>query len=222
MKNKLSVIAGTLLSLIAAGTVLASDYQDLEGLINSRKEQTVSFFKRLNYADNNGLTAVAAAVKDGNYVQAAEQLLNYFEGRKITPGFKLEKSSDSVEVADGLLKDKLTLSNMQGVLERDKDGNIVWNSKAGTNDVEWPRQISRHQALLDALKAYRQTGKAQYLTFIQKYLWDWLSHNDLPKEDIERFDKGKWANIEPQWRTLDSGIRARAWIKLWKTGKASR
>jgi hypothetical protein len=222
MKYKLNMVAGTLLSFIAAGTALASDYQNLEELINNRKEQTASFFKRLNYADK-GLTAVAAAVEDGNYVQAAEQLLNYFDGRKITPGFQLGKSSDSnlVEAADGLLKDKLTLSNgIQGVLERNQDGNIIWNSLAGTDNSEWPCQISRHGCLLDALNAYRQTGKAQYLTFIQGYLWDWLVHNDLPIKEIERFSKGQWANnIAPQWRTLDSGIRARAWIKLWENWK---
>ncbi len=183
-----------------------------------RQERAQEFFAKLDLTIPS-MREVAYAVRKGDYDRAAAAVVKYFE-KKDYKGFYLAATSDWKNVAQNALEDRFTLSGFERLLERNKYGFIVWDSEVDTSADQYAAMLSRHNYMLDVLKAYKETSDQKYLDLLNSHLRDWLSNNDYPKEDIDQVEKGKWAIPDTtQWVSLNAALRLTTWLNLWASCK---
>ena len=85
---------------------------------------------------------------------------------------------------------------------------IIWDFNPTPNKYkEWRWQLSRHPEALSLSRAYRATGEEKYIKEALSMLVSWIEQ--APREDykINPYD-------DTLWRTIECGIRMRAWVEI--------
>lgn len=199
--------------------VSENDFGGLEQLVSQRRHEVESFFQQVDL-DKPGLEAVNAAVRNNDYAKAATELLGYFDKKEAIKGLSLTLYSDPIKSADRALDDVFTWAGQDVKLQREENGNILWNSLAGTGDAQFPTWLGRHTYMMEILEAYKQTSKPEYIQRLNKDLWDWFNNIEFPAEEIAKYEKGTWAHPSNlHWISLNSAIRVCSWLRLWQNWK---
>ena len=205
-----------LLVLVSSDTNAESGFGGIDNLVISHRQRVEQFFDKVDLTKPE-LRDVAVAVRANDYATAATELVNYYDAKKPKNGYSLTLYSDPIESADRALNDIFTWAGKDVELERDENGNILWNSLAGTGDGQFPTWLGRHTYMMEILEAYKRTSKPEYIERLNKDLWDWFNNIEFPAEEIAKFEKGTWAHPSNlHWISLNSAIRVCSWLRLWQ------
>ena len=136
-----------------------------------------------------GLSSVAAAVENGDYGTACEELSLYYQNSNtsswlrippVTPGTgRVGNTSHVDEMVDSDIF-YLAGVDMTAKVPRNPDGGLDWLNKGPRNDVEFMNCLNRFDAFGWLLTAYKETGNPVYTSYFSALVVDWVTHNPCP------------------------------------------
>ncbi len=119
-----------------------------------------------------------------NLEAALSALVNHYRKRKWPAWMLIEEpgehdtatreGEEPARLADDILNDIDHGFGEKGRIPRDKSGHLNWTHRGPKGDLQFACRVNRHGHLLWLLKAFRQTGQAQYARRIDLDLRDWL------------------------------------------------
>lgn len=180
----------------------------LEDLYKTHPETVKGVFAHLDL-DLPGLDEVNEASEKGNWIVAAERLLDYYKASDHAESFRKSvpvPSDRSIAEADTILTNVFTIQNVKGKVPILPDGHRDWYYKGPNNDREWAWLSNRHSQLMVVMNAYFETGNPKYAEYLDLFLRDFiLKSMPYPGE------KGS----ESIWRGLEVAARAKAWTRVF-------
>ncbi len=166
-----------------------------------------------------GLEKVREFYENNNIELAKKELKKYFINRNSVKGFidnekelvsYAKKNLDlalkkTIDIADEVTRKEFRFT-LPWEMERCSDtvkfeDEIDWGLNP-YNDNEWTFMLSRHRFFTCLTEAYLFTGDKKYLSTVEYLLKDWIENN----RDIEKLKN-------TTWRTIESGIRIKNWVK---------
>jgi len=158
--------------------------------------------------DREGLQGVKAAAARGDTADACKALLDYYRngesghwlrGPAIAPGDGrdegIEKLVDGIFTAYG-----------RDYRYRMANGRNDWAEEAIQSDRGWIWEFNRMEYLPGVLAAYRKTGNARYVGWMDDLLRDWVvSSLPYPSEDT----------LDARWRGLETALRVKQWALIF-------
>ncbi|WP_439481791.1 alginate lyase family protein [Cyclobacterium plantarum] len=183
--------------------------QTVEDLYLAYPETVKGIFEHLELSHSD-LAAVKEAKERGNWVLAAENLLEYYrEGdnaRSLRKTIPLLSTDKTIAEADTILQDVFTIQNVKGKVPLLPDGHRDWYYKGPNNDREWAWLSNRHSQLMQVMNAYFETGNPKYASYMDLFLKDFIIKS-MPYPGV----KGS----ESIWRGLEVAARAKAWSRVF-------
>lgn len=179
-----------------------------EDLYQAYPETVKGLFEHLDLT-HPGMEEVRAAREKGEWVNAAENLLDYYKKSTNAPDLRktLPASTDqTIAQADTILQDIFTIQNVSGKVPLLPDGHRDWYYKGPNNDREWAWLSNRHSQLLQVMNAYFETGNPKYASYVDMFLRDFIIKS-MPYPG----EKG----TESIWRGLEVAARAKAWSRVF-------
>lgn len=204
-KKFLRLLSIVILLILSNSDAQAGPSPSLTRLVEEKKEQVVTFFSYLEI-DGKGMKQVREALRKGDYVLAAHQLLLYYKEKHHDYTFDFpEVFVYTDEDIRKVLKDSVTIQSNEGKLARTKEGRIDWQDKGRLQDKEWAYFVNRHYFLDLLLLGYQKTGDERYVKKINQDLKDWLLSNPKPAQKMET----------APWRPTEAAIRLSTWPKIF-------
>ncbi len=102
-----------------------------------------------------------------------------------------------VATADAALADTFTLQGVTATQPRRADGGYDWDWRGPRDDPEWSWFFNRHEAFIDAQRAWRVTGDRRYVEWIFSTLDDWIITHPSPGR----------MSFSAAWRPLEAARR---------------
>jgi len=173
--------------------------------------------------DRAGLEAVKAAVGGGEMAGACRALLDYYRtcdsgkwlrSRKMgfyewaakanepTGDSERKLSGPAVQPGDGRDEEAESLIEGFAHVPRAPKGGFDWTYGGPDNDINWAWGFNRQEYLSTLLDAYRKTGNARYVGWIDDLIRDWVTCS-LPYPACDTTDAC--------WRGLETAHRVRQW-----------
>jgi hypothetical protein len=184
-----------------------------------------------------GLETIASFVSRGDLNGACEALAEYYTTsnstfylRRPLPPASSRRVGGSVDAC--VFNDIFNEGSLgSGRVPRNEDGGLDWLYRGPRNDPEFENVLNRHGTFLSVLDAWSATGNDEYVTWIDKTIIDWATHNPCPASDLQKtvakcYPVGdgstpicSWVNNTPgsqacvtsytesPWRLLEQGIR---------------
>ncbi|WP_162342146.1 alginate lyase family protein [Cyclobacterium salsum] len=180
----------------------------VEDLYQAHPETVQGLFAHLDL-ELSGLANVKQASERGNWVVAAEELLEYYQSTDQAESFRKPVpmiTEKTIAEADTILKNVFTIQNVKGEVPILPDGHRDWYYKGPNNDREWAWLSNRHSQLMVVMNAYFETGNPKYAEYLDLFLRDFiLKSMPYPAE------KGS----ESIWRGLEVAARAKVWTRVF-------
>ncbi|MDN3686593.1 alginate lyase family protein [Cyclobacterium jeungdonense] len=180
----------------------------VEDLYQAHPETVKGLFAHLDL-NLPELAEVKEARDQGNWIVAADRLLDYYEASDNAESFRKPvplPTDRSIAEADTILENVFTIQNVKGKVPILPDGHRDWYYKGPNNDREWAWLSNRHSQLMVVMNAYFETGNPKYVEYLDLFLRDFiLKSMPYPGE------KGS----ESIWRGLEVAARAKAWTKVF-------
>lgn len=157
-----------------------------------------------------GLEKVRQAAEANDLRAAVGALLDYYRNGKSPEWLRkpvTKGPAKSVDVAEHLLEDEVTIKNKPGKIRRKADGKIDWHNNDGPDhERQWGLIFLRHLYLRPVLFAYLETGNRAYAEKLDAVIADFAMSVPTPSE------LGK----APPWGTgLEAASRARVWPEIF-------
>ena len=157
-----------------------------------------------------GMEKVKASYEEGEWYEAAENLLSYYRLRRnvMHPDVSLVNNTITTAIQksadDGLKYFFRSATGYEPVCYL-IDGKIDWRYwPVQDNEIRW--QLHRHYWFSDYAKVYRATQDEEYiLAWIAQYS-DWLEQNPMI-EDRNSVSAEEWTNFGFAWRALEVSER---------------
>lgn len=170
-----------------------------------------------SFLDLFNIKEVQAFKEKGNFSEAQNALLNYYQLREIPPWPKpsniitdlrlnLEQMNQQelIQYADSVVDNKFLLDGKKPFFN--SDDTINWN-QSPISSPEWLWRLHRHQWWPVIGLAYYQTGDERYAKAFVIQMLDWVKKNPLPpKKDEKSF----------AWRLMETAMRMQiSWISAF-------
>ncbi|AFZ01181.1 alginate lyase family protein [Calothrix sp. PCC 6303] len=163
-------------------------------------------FKNINL-EKPGLELVKQAVLDNNLDAACRGLIDYYHQRPIQSWLGnysikwLENSNCSNNIltsrdADEIINDIYTFQTVKSQVPRFKNGFLNWSYSGIKNDREWAWFLNRHYHIKELFSSYKQTGKLEYIHYLNNNIIDWIISSNSEQKHI----RSQWRGLEVAWR----------------------
>ena len=169
----------------------------MQWVLETYPDRVKALFDALDL-DRTGLDAVKAAVGRGDMVAACSALLDYY--RTGDSGKWLRERE--VQPGDGRDEEAESLIEGFARVPRTPKGGLDWTYGGPDNDINWAWGFNRQEYLSTLLDAYRKTGNARYVRWIDDLIRDWVT-GSLPYPACDTTDGC--------WRGLETAHRVRQW-----------
>lgn len=160
----------------------------------------------LDYA---GMEKVKSAKKNGDLVEACNELLFYYKNGNTATYLRMPQPVESTKsdaTADTTLKNIFIIQNVRGEVKFGEDGHRDWYYKGPNNDREWAWLSNRHSQLLQVFNTYSETGNPKYAIYIDEFLRDFIIKS-MPYPGVK--------SSESIWRGLEVGARVKVWSRIF-------
>ena len=169
-----------------------------------------------------GLEEVKSAIEEGDTLQAAKALLEYWRYGRTAVNPYVDLINPSISEADRRIADQACEHRfyVKGFAEKTEDGvdtyylfedknkNIDWNFTTDkVTDQEFRYQRHRHQWMEPQAKAYRVTGDEKYIKSWMEVYSDWLQTFPCPTGKVYPPAGGAENDIEFEWKGLQVAER---------------
>eukprot|EP00730_Choanoeca_flexa_P014728 TRINITY_DN6544_c0_g1_i1.p1 TRINITY_DN6544_c0_g1~~TRINITY_DN6544_c0_g1_i1.p1 ORF type:complete len:682 (+),score=152.90 TRINITY_DN6544_c0_g1_i1:1116-3161(+) len=197
-----AIAASVILLIASAGAVKHYQCKELQ------QSDVARVVNLLNASNNSEIKAIKDTFAQGQWQQAAEDLIAYY--RNGQQGFWFRNSSQPTPSsrmaggdADRALNNNYSVYTETAVIPSGPDGSLDWSFQGPLNDPEFKYHINRHEYVNTIHDAWRATGNDIYLQLYGSLLCDWVYHVPEPSKPTPH----------GLWRTLDSGNRmVRSWV----------
>ena len=128
--------------------------------------------------EREDMKEIAAAYKRGDKIEACKALLEFYRNGNQSSWYrKLETRAGKAGIkrADEILADKYTGMGQTGSVPRTREGHLKWAHRGPKNDWQFSLiALNRHGHLMALYRAWKETGKREYLERLDQDLRDWL------------------------------------------------
>ena len=186
---------------------MTNDTRTLQWLVMTHPQRVATLLDAID-TDNGELEEVRTATEIGDDLAACRSLLDFYRTHPV-PFFAdrqpISAPFPTIDQADDILDDTLTLYQVRGRVPRRSDGGWQWDYMGPEGDLEWCLGLNRHYHLAALFNAWKATGRRAYVQRIDEFLRDWIMNCPYPAEK----------NVNPMWRGLEVFMRLRIWAELF-------
>lgn len=187
---------------------MTDDTRTLQWLIQAEPDRIAALLEAID-TDDPALEEVRTAIEIGDDLAACRSLLDFcrqspvafFAGRE-----PISVPFPTVDEADDIMDDTLTLYRVRGRIPRRADGGWQWEYYGPEGDIEWGLGLNRHYHLAALFNAWRKTGHRAYIRRIDEQLRDWILSCPYP---------GEKTSSTVCWRGLEVHFRMKVWARLF-------